>query len=250
MYATAQRVRKTKGGEGAINAFLYIHSPGDLAMTEAGPDIEKITSANTGRLALRIENLPSGGNEVLSYLDVATDEKTPNELIVAALTKLAQSLPRSLPAASVLGGVAVRFGAVLGTRWQHEEYGHLRDGILIMLRAMAPATPSEPRPEPFLIRTTVDEEGTTYALDEGSSRRVQALHLGMFACARLGVTHESKSDFQRLVGDLHAEVAQALTGLSLDQIETLGGLRIVKDATEEEIWSTRAGLATLRADDP
>jgi len=119
MYATAQRVRKTKGGEGAINAFLYIHSPGDLAMTEAGPDINEITSANTGRLALRIENLPSGGNEVLSYLDVAADEKTPREHIVAALSKFAQSLPRSLPAASGLGGVAVRFGAVLGTHWQH-----------------------------------------------------------------------------------------------------------------------------------
>lgn len=243
MYATVHRVRRTKGGEAAINAFLYIHSPGELAITEAGPDIDEITSGNTGRLALRIENLPSGGNEVLSYLDVATDEDTPHERIVAALSSLAQSLPRTLPADGSFGGVAVRFGAVLGTRWQHEEYGHLRDGILRMLRTVPLTTPTEPHPEPFLIRATVDEEGTTYALDEDSSRWLQALHLGMFARARLGVTHERKSAFQLLVGDLHAEVAQALTGLPLDQIETLGGVRIVEDATGKELWSKKAGIA-------
>jgi hypothetical protein len=65
----------------------------------------------------------------------------------------------------------------------------------------------------------------------------------MFARARLGVTHERKSAFQLLVGDLHAEVAQALTGLSLDQIETLGGVRIVEDATGKELWSKKAGIA-------
>jgi hypothetical protein len=248
MYATAHRVRKTKGGEGAINAFLYIHAPGDLAMSEAGPNIDEIASGNTGRLALQIENLPSGGNEVLSYLDVAADEETPRERIVAALSRFAQSLPRSLPAAERFGGVAVRFGPKLGTPWQHEEYAHLRDGILRMLRTVPPTTPTESHPEPFLIRATEDEEGTTYALDEGGARWLQALHLGMFAHARLGVTHESKSDFQRLVGDLHAEVAQALTGLSLDQIETLGGVRIVKDSTGEEVWSRKVGIAASAPD--
>jgi hypothetical protein len=133
--------------------------------------------------------------------------------------------------------VAVRFGAVLGTSWQREEYTHLCDGILRMLRTVPTTTPTEPHPEPFLIRATVDEEGTTYALDEASARWLQALHLGMFARARLCVTHERKSDFQQLVGDLHAEVAQALTGLSLDQMETLGGVRIVDDRTEGEVWS-------------
>jgi len=52
----------------------------------------------------------------------------------------------------------------------------------------------------------------------------------------MGFTHERRAE---LGGDLYGEIVCTLTGLPLEQVEILGGVRIV-DASGMEVWARPA----------
>jgi hypothetical protein len=83
MYATAQRVRSTGGKEG-LNGFLHMHGPG----FPWPPDPWNLPETRPGEQVSEDVDVPPGGNNVRSYLDVIAPDKTPADEIDAALTSL------------------------------------------------------------------------------------------------------------------------------------------------------------------
>jgi hypothetical protein len=133
MYITAQRVRDAEGNT-AIHVFRYRHDPERYPFPE-----NPLTVAHhaPGILELHETELPMGGNDVLSYLDLIAPEEV---LINAARERLRELAPllekRTLPAALQLGDVTVVFGAMLPSASPVEEYEILLERALHMLPAV------------------------------------------------------------------------------------------------------------------
>lgn len=83
MYATAQRVRSRAGAVG-INGFLHVHGVHFLWPEQPWLLPERDSGAQTHE---HIE-VPPGGNEVISYLDVLAPDGAAPEEVEAALTGL------------------------------------------------------------------------------------------------------------------------------------------------------------------
>lgn len=116
MLLSAQRVRSPQGLTG-INCYVYRHAPGawkisDLAALEHAAILE----------AQDFE-VPPGGNDVRSYLDIFVPEGTSSTEIagIAAAIRGGPN-PSSFPAAFAFGAIVFRLGLVYGLvpSWRHE----------------------------------------------------------------------------------------------------------------------------------
>jgi hypothetical protein len=133
MYITAQRVRNAEG-KTAIHTFRHRHD------SERCPFPENpltVPYQAPGVLEVHEAELPMGGNDVLSYLDLIAAEHNP---IAAARERLRDLGPllegRMLPVAVQLGDVTVIFGTTSHIASPIEEYGLLLERALGMLPAL------------------------------------------------------------------------------------------------------------------
>ena len=137
MYLTAQRVLKRNTGETGINAFSYLHDVKALPDLDwENPDLDLVVNTCPGRLVENEYDLSPGGNEVLSYLDVISDDSTTPMEIQTALDAFQGTLPgKNLPFVHGMGRIAVRFGAVVGLSGAEEiEYKALKGRLQKFLK--------------------------------------------------------------------------------------------------------------------
>ncbi len=80
--------------------------------------------------------------------------------------------------------------------------------------------------EPIIILAGVQRNGTTYQLDPLSKLRLEAALPGAKPAPRIFVGHETQADFETLHGPMWPQIASLLTGVSVDRLETLGGVII------------------------
>jgi hypothetical protein len=107
VYLTAQRVVSPQGVQG-VNVYEYLHGP--VNWTHPLPR-ELYPEINPGQLHRWSETTPSGGNAVISYLDIVVPEIVPDDAIARWLAVLKNSIQVDrAPREYAVGPMWVRFG--------------------------------------------------------------------------------------------------------------------------------------------
>ena len=92
MYLTAHRVTNPTDGSTSINSFLHEHrSPLGVSESWKEREVSKIANQTPGELVAQDTSLPPGGNRVLSYLEVISEDSTPPETIRSALDQFREN---------------------------------------------------------------------------------------------------------------------------------------------------------------
>jgi hypothetical protein len=96
---------------------------------------------------------------------------------------------------------------------------------------------------PLLIYVGRQHDGAVYELGPRTEWRLEKAFPQTTRLPSVFLGYEKTEDFERLHGRLWEQVAVMLTGLSLEQINNLGGFRIC-DSEEKKEWDP--GVLTCR----
>ena len=86
--------------------------------------------------------------------------------------------------------------------------------------------------DPLVIQIGRQRDGCTYQLHPTSLIQIKKTFPNAQPAPRVFVGYEPQSDFETIHGPFWKQIATILTGLSWDQIRTLGGIKIYDPATE------------------
>jgi len=223
MYATAHRVYSRRRDRQGVNAFLHVHE-GQSIDWDAPDALDRVADAEPGRcVAERILLLP-GGNEVMSYLDLAGPDGQPVATVQEVLAACRERLGER-PQRARIGQVSGRFGCVAGLRGAEElEFDELAAALLALLSSPRRTGASSP------LRVLVGTDaagGVEYRLDAESAERARRATGQPRERLSVGAARDVVEEFERLYGDLGPELALVLTGLSADDLVAAGGVRFV-----------------------
>jgi hypothetical protein len=238
MYLTAHRVwSRTLNREG-VHAFRYRH----LEPLKTPVDVVRVANHEPGELEASIIELPAGGNEVRSYLDiVAVNDLSEGEL-AATISRLLDAV-RTTDAPftySQFDDVASRFYAkptLIPSRV---------DEILALGSALRRLY-ERPLPKlPLVVHVESGEQSIRLTLDPDSGQRIREL-LGPDWKTPPSITIERDplKDFEAKEGSIfqHSifpDLLPVLTGLDAPQIEALGGVRVMTKTGREIVIPANA----------
>jgi hypothetical protein len=236
MYITAQRV-KSRTDQIGINAFVHLHGEGDAAGIDwENIDISYISEQATGSLVSEHIKVTPGGNQVLSYLDVACPDDTPMEEMEQAVFYAKEALKTSIrPLARRFGQIVVRFGAIFGLEdAEGLEYDELARRLLELARQRT--TPAWFGKPPLCINVTSSAERLTFRLADEDARRARDVKDVSLPLGVVHIDYDTYEDFERLHGDFMMHILPTVTGLSLEQLRALGGVSVVQAETGRILW--------------
>ena len=236
MYLTAQRVSAPGDERTGINTFLYKHEGADTGIDWSAPDLVRIAEELPGRPSSSDIHVPPGGNVVRSFLDIVTRDSTDLGAIRSALQKFEEEWSSARLAKVVhVAGVALRLGMEL--RLEAQALNELRNLGVHALRLLegSPGNPLWQPNTPLHAIVTKDGQTLSYALDEGSLTRLQALHGSQWKPARVSISQEPLPPATNEPGDLYSHMAPILTGVSLDALVPLGGVQF-RDPSGKVLW--------------
>lgn len=222
MYLTAQRVWSRVLRRSAIHAFFYRH-PTPLS---APVDVSKIAFRNPGELVASHVELPPGGNEVHSYLDIASAGdllETDLENVIAALTEGTQPSSKP-PITKTLEEVAARFHWTSPVASPASELAELASALRALYSKARHA-------EPLIIRVARSASSVRYSLDPSSATRVRELMGPRWPTPpAISVDVDTLAAFEAARGSIHHELIPLLTGLNASQLHAIGGVSVVTDS--------------------
>jgi len=235
MYLTAHRIISREGKVG-INAFLHKHSDIEVPnISWEEPDIDLIADLFPGSLVAESIDIAPGNNQVLSYLDVVTADSTEITKVVNALEKIESEVEtQKPPLVEMVEGVGIRFALQFG-RYdiKLQEYRELKNRSLNLLKN--PVPPPWQTGLPLIVDVSINDQGLAFSLDADSTKRVRDKHGGAWASSRVIVGYETKHEFERIHGDVIRHIIPVLTGLSLEQVAAMGGVRL-RDMSIGQEW--------------
>lgn len=235
MYATAHRVRTSQGAIG-INAFLHEHGEEGQAINWSTVSISRIADHEPGALVAQATAVAPGGNSVLSFLDVlAPDGTTPAQVEAALKLQMGALLSGVLPTEARIQNISLRFGAVFGLQQGAGiEYTELANHLLHVVRE---------RPAPrWLGKEPIDIVAAprtgTVSLSLAASSRERLEREGALKGAPRSVSVDGgvADAFEELHGDVLIHLVPLLTGLSLEDLAQIGGVRVRFAGREEVVW--------------
>lgn len=237
MYITAHRVRSRTGDTG-INAFLHLHDDRDYGLDWSKLDVRRVTEQEPGRLfAERLDVVP-GGNHVLAYLDVAAPDGTPLAAVAHALQHMRTAV-RDTPqpwSRSFPGMVYVRFGAVIGLEGAEEiEFEALSAALQDLYKAKAPATWLDQ--PPVVVRVSQEGEQILFRLDPASAPRVRGRGPVPIPVGVVRIDLDTLEAFTAQYGDVVPHVLPVVTGMGLDELRLLGGVKVIRDTDGTTLWA-------------
>lgn len=225
MYVVAQRVISPAGQSG-VNAFLFLHGGQKIpGMSWNDPDVEVIADTHPGTLVLQRVEQPSGGNDVVSYLDIVA----PDSLGIEHLGRILLESPPP-PASTATwsrGPIAIRFLSQSPSN-HVSEFDELRKHAVLLLLRPDNASPASAQGQPIrILAQDMAGVGMAYQLDPDSSVRLIE-HGVLTSAARLHVAYEDMEELKRIwgEGEYHAQIALSLTGVSQDALRRAGGYEI------------------------
>lgn len=228
MYLAAQRVRS--GSRTGINAFLYRHPPGEIPWRDPARVVEQMP----GELVSQDIEMPPGGNEVLSFLDVVAGEAVPKLAIVDQAEKLRTAV---VQAGVVTGdGVGMRFSAGQpGTERSELEWNALWRKAGDLLANPQPLPPW--RTGDGLIITRVDDgNDLVFALMPATAEKLRKLRGAEWKAPKLTVSRRTMDDLKRVsMFDAYEQIATVMTGSSLPQLLLFGRIH-VENERGEVVW--------------
>jgi len=227
MYLTAHRVFSTTRGRQAVNAFRYEHGQQPIAGIDwENPNIALIAEAHPGALVGDNVEMAPGGNEVISYLDVAAQDGTPNNRITDALRGFRQRIkPHTKTMHTTVDAIAMQFWVSAGLEGQElDEFDELSSRAIALLDRRGSPWRALP---PLIAVVRLEPDGFTCSLDPESAKRAEASLGFALPAERVTVSREVESGIQTVIDDLMPELAHILTRLSADKMLALGGVRFV-----------------------
>lgn len=242
MYLTGHRVRSLSGQVG-INALLHRHAGRTVpGMSWDEPDVEAVAERAPGTVVAEHLDVAPGRNHVMSYLDVVAEDSLPPERIERVLDMAERELERrGVPFLFTAEGVGIRFHLEAGLEgYEQEEFKALEDQCLRLLGGHA--MDEWQAREPLTIDVTIGEREVRFALDSASAQRIRDKHPGALPPTSITIEHATRDDFERIYGDVIPHMILALTGLRLEDVIELGGVRL-KDVTTGQIlreWPKRS----------
>lgn len=247
MYLTAQRVRSrgktpiaTGSTEGTgISVAYYRHGHDMLPRLPTGvPDISRISTTDPGSLVSSASDIPPGGNDVLSYLDVAApDHISPDELRRHLSAVESQVVAAGLPDKWEDGDVTVAFfvHGITGMRARHE-FAALKNRLLAHLRTTLNPTG---RGDPFIARLVRQDEAWERQWLPATKQRLADLRFAAGRSIRISYDAADQWAASGLPGPLIAHALAAIAGVDLHELVVLGGVRVVDG--DHTIWERLPG---------
>ena len=247
MYLTAQRIRsRDKASIGTastestgISVAYYWHGQDMLPRLPAGaPDIARISTTDPGALVSSASDIPPGGNEVLSYLDVgASDHTSPDELqrhLGAVESKVAAA---ALPALWESSNMSISFSVhgVAGERARHE-FVALKNRLLAHLRATLNPTG---RGDPFIARLVRQDDALELEWDPAARQRLADLKFAAGKSIRISFDAADSWTASTLPRPLIAHALAAIAGVDLHELVIRGGVRVVDG--DRTVWERPPG---------
>jgi hypothetical protein len=230
MYLTSHRIRTDDGHEG-INTFLHMtghqDDPGSrLAIIDIEP----------GTLVAAHCDVAPGRNQVLCYLDiVAPDETTAADLRTLRSTgrMFLDGEPNQIPFQISSGSAVMRLGCTIG---HHRTQRHITDYDLLWNSALQvlterPVPPWLGQANPLTIVQQQIGDQLVYMLDDSSLSRVQTLKGPHWLRRRFSVDLFDKIDVEQMQGDITPSIITSITGLELEQLAQMGGVKIIHSRT-------------------
>lgn len=235
MYATAHRVRTSQGAIG-INAFLHEHGEAGQAINWSTASISRITDHDPGALVAQTTEIAPGGNAVLSFLDVvAPDGTSPGQVQAALQLQMGALLSGVLPTEARIQNITLRFGAVFGLQQGASiEYAELARHLLrVVSERPAPRWLGK---EPIDIVAAPRTGAVSLSLAASSRERLEREGALQGAPRSVSVDDDDADAFQALHGDVLIHLVPLLTGLSLEGLAQIGGVRVRFVGREEVVW--------------
>ena len=231
MYATAQRVR-CEGREG-INAFVFSHASENFSQIEwEHPDLPLIARELPGdRRAERVDIAP-GGNQVLSFLDVAARDGTHIDEVRSALSAVGARVADAEQPERTEGTIPVWFNFAPTERPRLREVFEALSASLLEVLARSESD-QEARTPIRVLKTTHEDGLSEYRVADQDLPRVQAALNPTIDItpARIQVSQNVASDFAATHGPILSHIVLAVTALEMDALLCLGGYEIVDART-------------------
>lgn len=222
MYLTAHRVWSRQLNRKGVHAFYYRHP----APLKAPVDIAWVADHEPGELASSLVELPAGGNEVQSYLDLAAPSELSLDEIATALDQLAGAVRREGAAVvhSQSGEIACRFYA------HPTSISSPLEEVATLASAVRRVYEDGRKNAPLLIQVEEHE----LSLHPESIRRLRDL-LGpdWQIPPSINIDDDIRADFETLHGPIFQHLIPVLTALDVHQIEAIGGIRFVTQEGSE-----------------
>src|SRR5258706_5404904 len=219
MYLTAHRVWSRSVQREAIHTFYYQHPqplPGPIS-------VAYVADRNPGELVSSAVELPSGGNEVRSYLDLVASDDVAIEALRSSLREYSEDANAS-GQQWIAGRVVVRFYAGPSICDHGREFFDLRDAILELYQAGRPSSP-------LVVRVAEREHSVRYSLDEASLLRLRKLRGPDWVMSpSIVIDRDTLHDLEQAHGNVEEHILPALTGLDSIQVSSIGGVRFVTDS--------------------
>lgn len=236
MYLTSHKIRDPLTGAVGVNAFLHVHEGQDPPnINWRHPDVDFIARTAPGRLVASEIELHPGGNDVISYLDFAARDDTEAELwgqIFDAVARVAATQSRS---ADVLNGVGYAF-------YLHPSIGMSNSAQIESLFAPLKKLLKLPIPHPseanrpITIFASMNESGTVFSIDPQDRARVEAMNFPGTPFLSVNVQGGVHSDFEVMHGEIFPHVVALVTGLPIERLLGLGGVRVLDQRRGTELW--------------
>jgi hypothetical protein len=99
---------------------------------------------------------------------------------------------------------------------------------------------------PLIMRVHLEANGSTYALDMLSEDWVKERFPEARGLPLVFLGWDEEEEFETLHGPLWPLVAMLLTGLTMEQIGPMGGVRLEDSGTNKVIWEWRPDAATAK----
>lgn len=234
MYAGAQRVRNRE--RAGINTFLYMHGSSPIPITSAGyPDLDEVANHQPGRLVRTLTDVPRGGNDVLSFLDVvapdaiATPELT-HHLEHASAEVAMTDLPKIWYVQAAR--IAIKFWALnLSGEPARQEYDALKRRLLHILTGDHVVTTDSPFDARLIKRTDA------YELIWTPPAKARLIAAGFQPVASLRLAYDVVDQWKasELPGPLVAHCLAAMANTDLHELVRRGGVRVLTE-DEEIVW--------------
>ncbi len=94
--------------------------------------------------------------------------------------------------------------------------------------------------EPIVIYRSVNRDGETYALEPRSLKRLRdGFGSSVHIRPRVFIAHETRADYEHVEGGIAPPLVMLLTGLSEEQLQSMGGVIFRDSLTDRDLPRTQ-----------
>lgn len=228
-FIAVQRVRSAVDAEQGINGYLYEQPKPIKTIAELEQD--------PGRLVGLTVDIPPSGNEILSMLDVVTEDSVDPADLEAAVRRLHPDVAGE----QQIDDLLIRFRVLRAQGPPADELAALAERAVALLReGPRKREPQPPGSQPLVFEVEWHEGAFELTLTESSAARVRAAG---GAAHKMQISFDVAHDLQMLHGPFLMHLAQAATTLNGQRLRSLGGVQFRQKGDGQTLYEWPAPVS-------